>query len=325
VAQNRSERQNQTAPSLPVLTEMLRLSTEPKEEDGKGDGKLPTFWKVFGSTVLSISAMVVVTAYQSLSSDAAEVRGEVTALNNEMRKEFGRLSEAQGELVKQDEFDTKMKCTWTEVNDLQEDKKELVALKEHCAALAKMQKESQEGRRQLAQELQSLREKRIQQEERRALTAEVSALRERLAGLEGKQSAQPMATPASAAPGGKVGRAKNAIETAVATVKEKFGRSEAFVTREGEERGPFGCRSYRGWLSATYGKPINGHRPYLLKLNPPVTGLSLLYVVPGPGVDLQEVVGTTVELRGPVTYRGELDSYVMEARQATSNGVTDSD
>src|SRR5262249_22911141 len=159
--------------------------------------RLPTFWKVFGSTVLSISAMVVVTAYQSLSSNAAEVRAEVAALNNEMHKEFTRLAEAQGELVKKDECDTRFRSVWADVKELQEDKKELIALKEQCAALAKMQKEGEEQRRQLTQELQSLREKRIQQQERRALAVEVAALRERLAALEGKQSAQPPAAPAS--------------------------------------------------------------------------------------------------------------------------------
>jgi chromosome segregation ATPase len=188
VAQNRSERQNQTTPSLPILAEVLRQSAGPKDEDGKEDGKLPTFWKVFGSTVLSISAMVVVTAYQSLSSSAAEVRGDVPALNNEMRKELGRLAESQGELVKKDECDSRLKSVWGDLAELKGDQKDIVALKERCAALVKMQQQSEQERRKLADELQALREQHVQQKERRALAAEVAALRERLAGLEGKQA-----------------------------------------------------------------------------------------------------------------------------------------
>jgi chromosome segregation ATPase len=189
VAQNRSERQNQTTPSLPILAEVLRQSAEPKEEGGKDEARLPTFWKVFGSTVLSISAMVVVTAYQSLSSNAAEVRGDVAALNNEMRKEFGRLAESQGELVKKDECDSRLKSVWRDVGELKEDQKDVQALKERCAALRRMQQQSEQERRKLADELQALREQQVQQQERRALAVEVAALRERLAGLEGKQAA----------------------------------------------------------------------------------------------------------------------------------------
>lgn len=188
MSQNRSERQNQIVPPLPILAEVLRQSSAPKE-DGKDEGnKLPTFWKLFGGTVLSIAAMVTLSAYQALSSNAAEVRSEVAALNNEMRKEFGHLAEGQAELVKKDECESRFKSVWRELAELKEDRKELIALKELVAALSKMQKESETERRRLAQELQSLKEKRIQQEERRALATELSALRERLAGLEGKQA-----------------------------------------------------------------------------------------------------------------------------------------
>jgi DNA repair exonuclease SbcCD ATPase subunit len=189
VAQDRSERESQNAPGLPVVAEVLRQSAEPKDdctEDGKDESKLPTFWKVFGSTVLSISAMVVVTAYQSLSSNAAEVRADVAALSNEMHKELARLAESKGELVKKDECDSRLKSVWSDVRELQEDQKELQTLRERCAALVKLQQQSEQERRRLADEVQALREQQAMQQQRRALAAEVSALRERLAGLEGR-------------------------------------------------------------------------------------------------------------------------------------------
>jgi hypothetical protein len=195
VSQNRSERQSlQNSPSTPIVVEMLRNAAEQgKEEEGKDGGKeesrIPVFWKVFGSTLLSIAAMVGVTAYQSLSSNLAEIRNEMSALNGEMRKEYTRLAEQQSELVKKEEDASRIQTIWRNVNELKEDKKDLIALKERCAALAEIHRAGQEERRKLAAELQSLREQRIQQEERRALTVELSALRERLAGLEGKQSA----------------------------------------------------------------------------------------------------------------------------------------
>jgi hypothetical protein len=86
-----------------------------------------------------------------------------------------------------------------------------------------------------------------------------------------------------------------------------------------ERTDPNNVRAYRGWLSASYSQPINGRKVYLLTLNPPVTGLSLLYVVAGPGVNLPQLVGKPVELRGPLTYRGDLYSYVMDVRQAAAD------
>jgi hypothetical protein len=209
-APNRSEqRQNLNVPTtMTLLAEVARQGCDPKEE-GKEEGKLPAFWKLFGGTVLSIAAMVVVTAYQSLSSNAAEVRSEAAALNNEVRKEMGRLSEAQGELVKKDECDSRFKSMWRDLAELQEDKKDLVRLKEQCEKLARMRDQGEEGRRQLARDLQTLREERIRQKERQALREELAALRERLAGLEGKKPAK-TAAPAA----GKVGAARKAAETA---------------------------------------------------------------------------------------------------------------
>src|SRR5262249_7315407 len=85
-----------------------------------------------------------------------------------------------------------------------------------------------------------------------------------------------------------------------------------------ERTDPKNVSAYRGYLSPAYSQSINGRKLYLLSLNPPVFGLSFLYVVAGPYVDLQSLVGKTVELRGPLTYQGEKRTYVMEVRQATA-------
>lgn len=183
-------RPSNVASSLPML-EMMRQGAEPKPDDEDKDGpKIPTIWKVFGSTILSITAMVTVSAYQAISSNAAEVRNEVSALNNEMRKEYARVAEHQGDLVKKDECDARVRGVWSSVKELQEDRKQLIALKEHCAKLAELNRQADDDRKKMADEVRSLREERIQAQERRALLAELAALRERLAGLEAKQQAK---------------------------------------------------------------------------------------------------------------------------------------
>ena len=57
------------------------------------------------------------------------------AVLNEMRKEFGRLAESQGELVKKDECDSRLRSVWRDLGELKDDQKDVQALKERCAAL----------------------------------------------------------------------------------------------------------------------------------------------------------------------------------------------
>jgi chromosome segregation ATPase len=152
----------------------------------KEDGKMPVFWRVFGSTVLSIGALVVMTAYQSLSGTTAELRNDIGHLNTEMRKELSRMSEAQAELVKKEEATGRLQTVWTSIKELQDDRKELTSLKERCKALVELYRSSEAERQKLAGQLQTLREQKIQEEERQALARELATLRERLAGLEGR-------------------------------------------------------------------------------------------------------------------------------------------
>jgi hypothetical protein len=85
--------------------------------------------------------------------------------------------------------------------------------------------------------------------------------------------------------------------------------------RSQELTDPRNVRTYRGWLSASHSQPIYGQKPYLLTLSPTVAGLQVLYVVSGH-VGLEGLVGKMVELRGPLTYQGEMRSYVMQVTQA---------
>jgi len=191
MAQNRSERPTPFVNQTPVVVEMLRQASEsskPKEED-KEEGKVPLFWRIFGGTMLSIVSLVFMSAYQSLSGGLAEVRQEMSHLNTDLHKEIGRFSETQGELVKKDEVSTRIKGVWTSIGELQEDRKELVTLKERCQAVQTQFKGAEEHRRELAMEVHRLREQQAVEQERRALVNELSGLRERLAGLEARKPA----------------------------------------------------------------------------------------------------------------------------------------
>jgi hypothetical protein len=194
VNQNRSERQSQNMPSTPVLNEVLRSSSESSKDlgackdenkdDGKDENKIPVFWRVFGGTVLSMVSLIVMTAYQSLTGGIADARSEQAHLCAEMHKEFGRIGESQGDLVKEEELSSRLQMLWTSVRELQEDRKNLTALKESCKNLSTMLQTDAVQCRQMSADAQHLREQLAAREERSSLVAELTQLRERLVGLE---------------------------------------------------------------------------------------------------------------------------------------------
>jgi hypothetical protein len=198
VSQNRSDRSNPLSTVSPLF-ETLRKCAESgsagKEE--KEDKGMPTFWRVFGGTLLSIGALVVMTAYQGMNASLAELRGEMDHLDKDLRKEMGRLSEIQADLVKKSDFDVITRATWTAVRELQEDRKALTALKERCAVLVDAHKAGEAAGRQLTEELSQLKRQQAAADERRVLVGELNKLRERLAQLEGR-----CARPTSVVPAG---------------------------------------------------------------------------------------------------------------------------
>src|SRR5207302_2481288 len=83
------------ADEAPVLTaNVLRRASAPLAAPApKGEEHFPLFWRIFGTTVLSIAALVAVTLYQQLSNAITDLRGQCHA-----------VSEACGDLVKKDEY-----------------------------------------------------------------------------------------------------------------------------------------------------------------------------------------------------------------------------
>lgn len=191
MGQNRSERQPLTA-NTPVLAEVLRQAAEAgKPEGGDEENRIPLFWRVFGGTVLSITALVVMTAYQGFTSSLKELSTEIGHLEKDMRKEMAQFRESQGGLIRKDEFNGRMQSVWKSMKDLEEDRKQLAELKERCETLMQRHRTSITERRQLEEEIRLVREQQAMSQERQALRSELSQLRERLAGIEGQQVVKP--------------------------------------------------------------------------------------------------------------------------------------
>ena len=151
--------------------------------------KVSVFWRVFGGTILSIVALAVVTLYNQMSASIGEVRNELGYLNKDLRKDMARLSEGHADLVKKDEFGTRMRSVWDSLKELRSDNTVVTALKERTGVLEQQIRTADEERKELVRELQKLREARAADEERKELVRELQRLRERLAVVEGKQPA----------------------------------------------------------------------------------------------------------------------------------------
>jgi chromosome segregation ATPase len=191
----------------------------PKQaEVTKAEEKISVFWRVFGGTILSITALVLIQAYQSVTGSIHELRADQT-----------RMRELAADFVKKDEFGSRNTSLWNRLQELQslnaavsvagnrltsleqqtaageKDRKETAAalaavtnLKERFAILEEQKKVSEQDHKEIlaiAANLQALRDKdnllekllRDAEAERKDLVRELQAFRERLAKFEGSQ------------------------------------------------------------------------------------------------------------------------------------------
>ncbi len=118
----------------------LRRRGTARREAGKRRACLPSFWRIFGATLVSIAALVTITLAQQFASILTEVR-----------RDLNRLYESRGELARKDEVDAARK-------DVEAAASSLVALRERTLLLEQQLRAAGEERKQLARELQELRE-----------------------------------------------------------------------------------------------------------------------------------------------------------------------
>jgi hypothetical protein len=169
--------------TIPLSQETLRNSAYTNEVAAKAEG-IGTFWKVFGGTLLSIAALAIITLCQHFNGRLNALQADSNYQDNDLRKDLGRLCEAQGELLKKGEFDTRLKSIWDGMKELRDSTAIVTALKERAALTEQQLKIAEEERKELMREVHLLREQRAADQERRELLREVQSLRERLAAME---------------------------------------------------------------------------------------------------------------------------------------------
>ncbi len=147
------------APAMTLLTaEALRGSaSRPADPPTKGEERMSLFWRVFGGTLLSIAALVLLTFYQQFSGSL-----------NELRADILRLNEARGDLVKKDELNSRMTTVWNGLNDAKSGGASLPALREKQAQQDQQLKQLEDDCKDLLREVQLLRERVAKLEGREA-------------------------------------------------------------------------------------------------------------------------------------------------------------
>jgi DNA repair exonuclease SbcCD ATPase subunit len=180
------------------------------------DDRVSMFWRVFGGTILSIFALVAVTLYNNLQSNVTELRAELS-----------RVNEARAELVKKEEFNSRMQSMWDRMQALQELKVTVTGIKEQVAGFNEKQgdvkglldklaaveaklKAAEDDHKTLAKAelmVTALEQKtaardaqlKAAEDERKEMVKQLAELRERLAKVEGATEVKPMPKPGTAA------------------------------------------------------------------------------------------------------------------------------
>src|SRR5260370_16027074 len=105
----------------------VHRTDKPKKEEG-----ISMFWRVFGGTIFSIVALVVITAYT-----------QITGTLSDLRKE---LNQVQGDLLKKDAFNNRITSLWNAIKDLQTAATTLAALNERFKIIdQQMDKQARTG------------------------------------------------------------------------------------------------------------------------------------------------------------------------------------
>jgi hypothetical protein len=175
---------------LILAAETLRASDAPvplkSHRDDKPEERISLFWRLFGGTILSICALVVINAYQSLNNNIHEVRSDL-----------GRVRDTSIDFVRKDEFNSRQTTMWNSIRDLQALQSSVSVLGNKSTTLEQQAATAERDHKELlavVATLTTLRDKdailekliKEAENERREVTRELQLLRERLAKLEGQ-------------------------------------------------------------------------------------------------------------------------------------------
>jgi len=154
-----------------------------RTDKAKEEGGISLFWRVFGGTIFSIVALVIITAYTQMTGTISDLRKELT--------------QVQADLLKKDEFNSRLTSMWNSIKELQTANNSQAALNEHFKLVDQQLDKQAQSRDEERKDFQrNVEERRKTSEDERKelqhrideLCQKVQSQAERLAALEGRQS-----------------------------------------------------------------------------------------------------------------------------------------
>jgi archaellum component FlaC len=114
------------AQALRAAADVAQAPTDARREK-KDEERMSLFWRVFGGTILSIAALVIITLFNNVTSTITDLRSELVRANDarataitELRADLAKSTEARADLIRKDEFNSRMTSSWDRLQNLQQ-------------------------------------------------------------------------------------------------------------------------------------------------------------------------------------------------------------
>ena len=173
------------------------------------DERLSIFWRVFGGTFLSILALVAVTLYNNLTGTINELRGEVNRVNEARaelvkKEEFNSRSQAMWDRLQTlQELRVAITGLKEQVNGLSDKQGDTKAVRDQLTVVEQRLKMAEDDHKALAraelavttmEQKVAARDAQLKaaEDDRRDMAKQLQELRERLAKVEGATEVKPM-------------------------------------------------------------------------------------------------------------------------------------
>jgi DNA repair exonuclease SbcCD ATPase subunit len=193
-----------------VLAVAQRPLESRSRKHSDGDEKLSLFWRVFGGTILSIVALVGITIYNNLSTSISELRSELSRVNEARaelvkKEEFNaRTQNVWDRLQALQELKVTVTALKEQVAGLGDKKAEFQAVQDKLTLIEQRLRTAEEDHKALSkaelavaalEQKAAARESQLKagEDERKELARQLQDLRERLAKVEGATEVKPMA------------------------------------------------------------------------------------------------------------------------------------
>ena len=186
------KRKDHPAEATSAMTETTPAPARSDEAPTPGEGGMTWLWRISGGMLLLAAALIGVAVHQNMDRQMIQLRAQLGDLNQELRRDLGRLSENNGALIKKDEHGIRLRTVWDTIKEMNGDHTDLTRVKERCVILQEMYKLNEEERRQMVEEIRRLREAQAGDGDKAALTTEIRELRARLAQIEAKPVVRPI-------------------------------------------------------------------------------------------------------------------------------------